>query len=105
MLVWSGLGIVVPVIFLLVTVAVREGLQTTGFTDNLALMSGLLLSAVIVWFVGRKLNDPSKGRIVTDVETGERLLLQNRHTFFWIKAEYWALIVPIVVGVVFACGK
>jgi len=100
MLIWKGWGILVPVIYLLITTAVREGLSTAGMEGNLAVAVGIVLSAIVVWFVGRKLNNPAKGQRVIDAETGEQLLLLGTHSLFWIKIEYWAVIVPVVLGAI-----
>lgn len=103
MLVWKGFGFVVPLIYLLLTTAIREGLSAVGTEDNLALAVGVVLSAISVWFVGKKMNNPDRAKRVIDVENGEEILLMNTHTLFWVKVEYWAFIVPIVLGaIVFA---
>ncbi|SEA00881.1 hypothetical protein SAMN05660420_01049 [Desulfuromusa kysingii] len=100
MFVWKGWGIVVPLIYLLLTTGVREVLNTAGMDDDWALTAGIVLSAISLWFIGKKLNDPGKGKRVIDVDTGEEMLLVNTHTFFWIKAEYWAFIVPILLAAI-----
>ena len=100
MLVWKGWGILVPVIYLLITTIAREGLKAAGAGDNIALAVGIVLSAVAVWFVGKKLNNPDKGKRVIDTETGEEIVLVSTHSLFWIKAEYWAVIVPVVLGAI-----
>jgi hypothetical protein len=99
-IVWKGWGIVVPLIYLLLTTAVREGMTSVGAEDNPALAVGLVLSAILVWFVGRKLNNQDRAKRVIDIENGEEILLVSTHTLFWIKVEYWAFIVPIVVGAI-----
>ena len=37
--------------------------------------------------------------MVIDEQTGEKLLLKNNHSLFWIKMEYWGLIF-FVLGIV-----
>lgn len=98
MLVWRGFGFVVPIIYLLITVAIRESSRAVVANDNLALAFGIALSAVSVWFVGKKINNPDKAKRVIDAENGEEILLMSTHTLFWIKVEYWAFIVPVVLG-------
>jgi len=105
MLVWKGGGILVPLIYLLLTTAVREGLGAAGTNDNWALAAGVMISALTVWIVGRKMNDPEKARRVIDVESGQELLLKDTHTFFWIKAEYWALLVPVALGIILVVNR
>lgn len=105
MLVWKGWGIAVPLIYLLLTAAVREGLRDVGTNDNLALAVGVVLSAISVWFIGKKLNNPEKAKRVIDVESGKEILLMNSHSFFLIKVEYWALIVPILLGAIVLANR
>ena len=100
MLVWKGWGALVPLIYWLVTLAVREGLGRVDVEDDIAIAGGVVLSAIIVWVTGKKINDPARGKLVIDVETGEELLLQDSHSFFWIKIEYWAFVVPVVLGAI-----
>lgn len=38
-------------------------------------------------------NTPSKERIVIDKETGQELVLSERHTLFWIPIKYWTFII------------
>ncbi|ACN13534.1 hypothetical protein HRM2_04160 [Desulforapulum autotrophicum HRM2] len=101
MLVWKGWGIVVPLVYVGVVIAAREASRAAGISDNIAIWAGVILSAVLVWFAGRKLNDPSKAKRVFDAETGQEMLLCDTHTFFWIKAEYWAFIIPLILGAIF----
>jgi hypothetical protein len=59
---------------------------------------GLLLSGAALWFLGRKLNDPAKDRILFDPQTGEEVRSARRHTLFWIRMEYWGVLV-VIIGV------
>jgi hypothetical protein len=59
---------------------------------------GLLLSGAALWFLGRKLNDPAKDRILFDPQTGEEVRSARRHTLFWLRMEYWGVLV-VIIGV------
>lgn len=39
-------------------------------------------------------NNPHK---YLDKETGEKLLVEHKNTIFWIKAEYWAILISIII--------
>lgn len=100
MIIWSGWGILVPVIVFL-TSLVMEALTESILGDDRAyqeqavpLTLALLISAVIVWFVGRYLNN-RPGRVLVDKETGEEVVLRPRAAFFFVPMQYWA---PILVA-------
>lgn len=106
MIVWKGWGILVlPIVALF-------GLLSRGITvellhvpeqslqSNIAFAISFFFSAIIVWFLGRRFNHKSDGRIMVDKETGEEFKMGTRHSFFFIKMEYWAFILP-VIGVIY----
>ncbi|MEJ7713448.1 MAG: hypothetical protein WKF84_27295 [Pyrinomonadaceae bacterium] len=95
MIIWSGWGILVPVIVFLTSLAM-EMLAESIWRDDTAYQNqaapfalSLLISAVIVWFVGRYLNN-RPGRVLFDKETGEEVTLRSRAAFFFIPMQYWA---------------
>lgn len=47
-------------------------------------LSGLISAAVLWWF-GRKVHDPSKDKLLEDLETGEMVRLKSCHDFFGSK--------------------
>lgn len=91
MVIWSGWGIIVPVIYLLVITIFRETLKMVGVDDNIALSAGVLTAAVAVWFAGKRLNNSDRDKTSS---------LQKRHTLFWLKVEYWAFIIPVILGAI-----
>ncbi len=97
LLIWKGLGILVPLLAfveLMLVMAVPNSINPT---------LGLLLKFVIVlagtfalWHLGRSLNN-RPGKVLIDPETNEPVMLRApRHDFFWIPIEYWAFIVAIL---------
>lgn len=96
MIVWSGFGFLTAVLALL---GLLIGNSLPGSIPYHASI-GILLGAVVNWFVGKKLNN-TPGRILVDEETGERLQYKRKHTFFWIAMEWWSIIL-VVLAVLFA---
>ena len=53
------------------------------------LFAGTSAALCLAW-LGRKLNG-KPARELIDAKTGERVLLKQRHTLFWIPMEWWAI--------------
>ncbi|UXX80935.1 hypothetical protein N7E81_07460 [Reichenbachiella carrageenanivorans] len=90
MIIWSGRGILVPLITLLLIVIstiVSASFNSTQLAIYM-LPIAFLLAGWANWHLGKKWND-RPGRIVVDEATGERIELKARHTFFWIKMQHW----------------
>lgn len=105
MIVWSGLGFLVPAIAFAIWVIMNlmvDGIYGDGADAERVVASAiaLLLSAPAIWFSGKALEGP--GRLVIDKETGEEMILRRRHTLFFIPMKYWAF--PAIVGGLFAIG-
>lgn len=104
MIIWRGWGILVVLITLAIYMAVillGDSLFHSGFAAYSHYYSAVavILSAIAVWFVGRKLNG-GQGRELLDEKTGQRVILRNSHSLFFIKFEFWA--VPLaIIGVLF----
>lgn len=58
-----------------------------------------LLSGWANWYLGNKWNN-APGRIVIDEASGERIELKPRHTFFWIKMQYWGTVLLSIGGLI-----
>lgn len=95
MIVWRGLGILVlPIVlviwFVVVTAASKILPDISPESGHWISAVALVLSAVAVWFAGRKLNG-KPGRELLDEKTGQRVLLKSTHSLFFINFEYWAI--------------
>lgn len=94
LLIWKGLGFLVPVIVggvLIMTVAVGSAVLGEGGMERHALTVmgvGLLLAALALFKLGQRLHRDSD-RTVMDVATGQTVVLRRRHTFWFIKMEGW----------------
>lgn len=95
MIIWSGWGIVVPLIVAAVSAlsALVFGFAGEEYLDT-GLSVGVILSAVVVWFVGKHLNE-RPGRRLVDPETGEDVVLRPAtSSLFFVPVQWWA---PLVV--------
>ena len=106
MLVWSGLGFLVPVVAFGCLMA-TELLVEAAFHDDRYYQAhswpklvGFVASAAIACVVGRSLKR-RLGRVLVDPETGEEVVVGGDHTFFFIPVAYSPPIL-LVVGLIFA---
>jgi len=99
MIIWSGLGFVVPGIpfacFLLMQLAMTsifddpEYYTQHGWPKVLAcLMAAGLVGVVGLWL--------SAGRVLIDKTTGQEVTIRRSHSFFFIPVLYWAPIIAVV---------
>jgi len=97
MLVWKGWGFLVFLIPLFCSLLIQFILDSNfgdGFYKSTSWTMPLvfIFSAVPTCILGYKLNNKA-GRIVVDIETNERIELKEKHSFFWIPMQYWAVII------------
>jgi hypothetical protein len=94
--IWRGWGIVVPIIWF-VTLWVVQIVSNTIFgagtyeAYGLFKIVGSIPAGLAVWVVGNILNE--------NIESSA-----NKHSFFFIPAEYWGFIIPaltIVMTIIF----
>jgi hypothetical protein len=82
MLIWSGFGILVPIITF-VTIFVAKMVIDTIFGASAAFLPNLLVCLaplVVLWFLGKSLNKNGAD-----------------HTFFFIRIEYWGVMMAVVL--------
>jgi len=92
-IVWSGWGILAV---LIAAVGGALGAVAGGeHHSNLGMGIGLVAVAPAIWLLGKRLNDPEKGRVLVDPQTGQQVIMQRTHTLFWVKMEYWGAIVAL----------
>lgn len=100
LIIWRGLGWLVPVVGFAMMVLTQLAIDSThgdGFytantwPKNVAVAA----AAVSVGLLGWYLNHVRRGTIV-DEESGEVLGKAPSHNLFFIPVEYWALIIPAV---------
>lgn len=101
MIVWRGWGILVVIVAALAVALVRGvtvalfGAGTYDRQGAWLLPLSLTLAAPIVWPLGRFLNGRD-ARTLVDPATGQRVTLRPDHSLFFIRMEYWAIILVLV---------
>ena len=104
MIIWNGLGFLVFVFVFGCSLATN--LITNAVTGSEAYWDAhrwtfgfsLIVAALPSWFVGLYLA-AKKARTLVDKETGQEVVLQPYHAFFFIKMQWWGPIL-MVLGVV-----
>jgi hypothetical protein len=93
MIVWTGFGFLTVIIGL---IAIMLGSLAPNEDVGIAITT--LIAAALNFVVGRKLNDPSRDRIVVDAKTGQPLALRSRATLFWLPMEWWSAFFILMSG-------
>lgn len=100
MVVWKGMGVLVLVITILFIYGIRagvEGLLGEGYSVQYDWPFGLslVISGVIVWFLGKYLNSKNDGKVLVDKEDGTEYKMGVQHSLFFLRFEYWGPILAI----------
>lgn len=101
MIIWRGWGILVLVVVVFFELIANSlvvkplGIPDHSIYEDIVGYLFFLPSAVVIWFLGKHLNG-KKQRVVIDKETGQEITLPVEHTFFFVRMEYWAYILPLL---------
>ena len=95
MIIWKGYGFLVLVIALVIGATVSFIFGKIGSTEDLGAAIGAIISAVVIWIVGNKLNTPAKDRIMIDKQSG-KVIVKAENSLFFIKMQYWSFIVGAI---------
>jgi hypothetical protein len=104
MIIWSGLGFLVPLIafgFLLATQVALNALNGAGFYEShgWAKFLALTVAGIVVWLLGTYLHGrPAKTLVEKD--TGKEVVFRKQHSLFFVPMRWWGLILP-VAGLIF----
>ncbi len=93
MIFWKGYGFLVLIIAVTIGALISFIFSKSGSTEDMGAAIGAIISGIVIWFVGNKLNDESKSRTMIDKQTGREFIIKPSHTLFFIKMQYWAFIV------------
>ncbi len=99
MIVWQGFGfaaIIIPILTYVITVKLLQAVLGVAYTASHAWPGalGTMIGAGLVYWLSVVLNKP--GRTLVDPQTGQTVVLQKRHTLFWIPMQYLAAILAVV---------
>ncbi|MGC4072340.1 MAG: hypothetical protein QM760_07465 [Nibricoccus sp.] len=95
-LIWHGLGLIIPMIVGAVFIAVVYAVDAYMKNDSYCSVhywpkvAALLVSAVIVWFLGRFIRN-KKFCIGKDAK-GKKIYAVQRHALYYLAFEYWAFV-------------
>ncbi|PWT73075.1 MAG: hypothetical protein C5B59_14140 [Bacteroidetes bacterium] len=96
MVIWKGYGILALVIAIAIGALTSYAFSKIGSTEDLGAAVGALISAIVIWVVGNKLNSPAKARTMVDKQTGQEVTVKPNHSLFFIKMQYWAFIIGAI---------
>ena len=104
MIVWSGLGFLVPLIaigciFVMNQIVGEATFNGFGWPKTVA----LFVSAAIVTALGFFLKK-QPGRVMIDKATGQEMAIRSRHSVFFIPVIYWGAIYA-AIGVYYLFAK
>lgn len=97
MIVWQGAGfagVLVPLVFVFLGNFGLDKVFGDGYYSSHAWapMFVLTLSAMVVWWFGKRLND-LPGKELIDPQTQQKVVLKEKHTIFWIPLHYFAFVI------------
>lgn len=109
MIIWSGFGVLVPIMLLINSLIVHflcslitgnnKFYNQNSWTHTVV----LVLTGVICWFLGKYLNRGNE-KVYIDKQTGKEVRINRKHSLFFIKMQYWGPILGIV-GLLFLIKK
>ncbi len=99
MIVWQGYGfaaLFIPILTYVVTVKLLQAMLGVAYTDTHAWPGaiGTFIGAALVYWLSVVLTKP--GRTLLDPKTGQTVILQKKHSLFWIPMQYLAAIIAVV---------
>ena len=103
MIIWKGYGFLVLIIAVAIGATLSLIFSNLGSTEDLGAGIGAIISAGVIWIVGKKLNSPTKSRTLIDKQTGQEIIVKPDHSLFFIKMQYWAFIVGSI-GIIMVIG-
>lgn len=103
MVFWRGWGII-GILFPILVSGILAALGLSDENSKWFYFIGLTLSAIPVWFIGKRLNK-DKDEVFMNERTGQQFKLGNRHTLFFIPLQYFAVLYPLLGIVPFVASK
>ena len=102
--IWEGhgyLAALIPIIIFLLFIAIETVFTGSEDLSSLGVIFCLALSSYLIWIIGKRLNRNNRRRLF-DPETNEEVILKSNHSLFFIKIQYWGLMLGIftVIGTI-----
>ena len=97
MIIWSGFGIVVPIVVfaaMLVTQVLINGAMGANYytTHEWPKLLGCTFAALGLLLIGLWMNKPT-GKVLVHKVTGAETYVRRHHSFYFIPVQYWSAIV------------
>ena len=83
-------AIVIPIALLFGAFWVDETFSIPWGTDARLMAAALILSGVLTWFLGKRLNRNPDGFKWTEESRESEKKRKNYHAFLWIPLQYWS---------------
>ena len=97
MVIWTGFGILIPIIFILgvaggvyLDTLIFDGEQKPG-VELIFISVGLALSSIICWVLYKSLIKNGT-KTLLDKDTGQDVVLKPSHSLFFIPMHWWGVI-------------
>tara|TARA_A100001388_G_C28567328_1_gene402540 strand:+ start:75 stop:410 length:336 start_codon:yes stop_codon:yes gene_type:complete len=93
--IWEGhgyLAALIPIIIFLLYIPIEPIFTGSEDLSSLGVVFCLALSSYLLWIIGKRLN---KKKRLLDPETNEEVILIHNHSLFFIKIQYWGLLLGI----------
>lgn len=102
MIIWRGLGILVPFIAILGAVVGTVLTSAVGHPDA-GLGVGLGLAAVGNWFLWSQLT-ARQSKVMVDPQTGQQVMVKPKHSLFFVPAVVWTWPIAGLAVLMFFAG-
>ena len=101
--IWEGhgyLAALIPIIIFFLYVVIETVFTGSEDLSSLGVIFCLAFSSYLLWIIGKRLNRNNRRRLI-DPETNEEVILKSNHSIFFIKIEYWGVILGIASVILF----
>lgn len=108
MIIWTGRGILIFLVFMaaffiavpFVVLEIDPALKlSTNQGTNLSIAIAALLSAVVTYPLDRFIMKQRDPKILVDPKSGQRQLVSNKDTLFWVETRYWTHLFLVLAAV------
>jgi hypothetical protein len=98
MLVWRGYGIfvaILTVVAYIAATAAAEHIWSSPLSPSVrpgVELAGMLFAAALVYGLHLLVERSNKPRVLVDQSTGQEVVLQSKHDFFYLPIKYWPFV-------------
>lgn len=103
MIIWNGLGILVPIMAILGTL-IGTVVGTAIGQPGAGIGIGLIIAALLNWGLWKMIY-PKQPKILVDPATGQQVIIKPRHSLFFIPAKAWTWILLVLAIPMISAGR